>query len=197
MFIDASALTALLTDEDEARELLARLQQTGTRLTSPLAVWEAVVAVARVLDLSGQRRRGGGRNLSRADGDRRGRGAAGNGTDRARRLRPVRQGPPSGGPQFRRLLCLCLRPASGPALDVQGPRFSADRYRGRLTPCGARLGRQGLTGAVAGRGLFLPEERRGLARGAVSRRSEPGRGLRAGFRGLRITDLRIYVQPYR
>src|SRR5439155_11918896 len=52
MFIDASALTALLTDEDEARELLARLQQTETRLTSPLAVWEAAVAVARVLNLS-------------------------------------------------------------------------------------------------------------------------------------------------
>jgi ribonuclease VapC len=52
MFIDASALTALLTDEEEARELLARLQQTGTRLTSPLAVWETAVAVARVLDLS-------------------------------------------------------------------------------------------------------------------------------------------------
>ncbi len=28
MFIDASALTALLTDEDDARELLARLQQS-------------------------------------------------------------------------------------------------------------------------------------------------------------------------
>jgi len=52
MFIDASALTALLTNEDEARELLARLQQTGTRLTSPLAVWETAVAVARVLGLS-------------------------------------------------------------------------------------------------------------------------------------------------
>ncbi|MGY4506425.1 ribonuclease VapC [Bradyrhizobium sp. GM24.11] len=52
MFIDASALTALLTDEDEARELLARLQQTGTRLTSALAVWETTVAVARVLNLS-------------------------------------------------------------------------------------------------------------------------------------------------
>lgn len=51
MFIDASALTAMLTDEDEARELLARLQQTPTRLTSPLAVWEAAIAVARVLDL--------------------------------------------------------------------------------------------------------------------------------------------------
>ena len=51
MFIDASALTALLTDEHDARELLARLQQTGIRLTSPLAVWEAAIAVARVLDL--------------------------------------------------------------------------------------------------------------------------------------------------
>lgn len=51
MFIDASALTALLTDETEARELLARLQQAETRLTSPLAVWEAAIAVARVLDL--------------------------------------------------------------------------------------------------------------------------------------------------
>lgn len=52
MFIDASALTALLTDEDDARELLARLQRAKRRLTSPLAVWEAVVAVARVLDLA-------------------------------------------------------------------------------------------------------------------------------------------------
>jgi ribonuclease VapC len=52
MFIDASALTALLTEEHEARELLARLQQTRTRLTSPLAVWEAAIAVSRLLDLS-------------------------------------------------------------------------------------------------------------------------------------------------
>lgn len=52
MFIDASALTALLTDESDARELLARMQQTRTRMTSPLAVWEASVAVARVLALS-------------------------------------------------------------------------------------------------------------------------------------------------
>jgi ribonuclease VapC len=52
MFIDASALTGMLTDEDEARELLARVQQAATRLTSPLAAWEAAIAVARVLDLS-------------------------------------------------------------------------------------------------------------------------------------------------
>ena len=52
MFIDASALTAMLIDEDDARELLARLQTTPTRVTSPLAVWETALAVARVLDLS-------------------------------------------------------------------------------------------------------------------------------------------------
>ena len=51
MFIDASALTALLTDENDARELLARLQQNRKRMTSPLAAWEAAIAVARVLDL--------------------------------------------------------------------------------------------------------------------------------------------------
>lgn len=51
MFIDASALTALLTNEDDARELLARLQQAPRRLTSPPAVWEAAIAVARILDL--------------------------------------------------------------------------------------------------------------------------------------------------
>lgn len=52
MFIDASALTALLTDEDDARELLARMARARTRLTSPLALWEAAIAVARVLGLS-------------------------------------------------------------------------------------------------------------------------------------------------
>lgn len=51
MFIDASALTAMLTNEDDARELLARLQRDRSRLTSPLAIWETAVAVARVLDL--------------------------------------------------------------------------------------------------------------------------------------------------
>ncbi|GLS30662.1 Uncharacterized protein, contains PIN domain [Mesorhizobium albiziae] len=51
MFIDASALTALLTDENDARELLSRMQGAPTRMTSPLAIWEAVIAIARILDL--------------------------------------------------------------------------------------------------------------------------------------------------
>lgn len=52
MFIDASALTAMLTNEDDARELLARLQRAQRRLTSPFAVWETTIAVARALGLS-------------------------------------------------------------------------------------------------------------------------------------------------
>ena len=51
MFVDASALTAILTDEADARALVARLQRARRRMTSPLAVWETVVAVARRLDL--------------------------------------------------------------------------------------------------------------------------------------------------
>lgn len=52
MFVDASALTAMLTDESDARELLARLQNASCRITSPLAVWETAIAVARILGLS-------------------------------------------------------------------------------------------------------------------------------------------------
>jgi ribonuclease VapC len=51
MFIDASALTSMLTDETDAAELLARLQRHKQRLTSPLAIWEATVAVMRILDV--------------------------------------------------------------------------------------------------------------------------------------------------
>lgn len=48
MFIDASALCSMLTNEDDARELLARLQRSPRRITSPLAVWETVINVARI-----------------------------------------------------------------------------------------------------------------------------------------------------
>lgn len=51
MFIDASALTAILTSEQDARELLARMQNSNGRLTSPLAIWETTIAVARQLGL--------------------------------------------------------------------------------------------------------------------------------------------------
>jgi uncharacterized protein with PIN domain len=46
-------LTALLTEKERQRELLARLQRSGTCLTSPLAVWKATVAVVPETDGSG------------------------------------------------------------------------------------------------------------------------------------------------
>ncbi|WP_102959396.1 type II toxin-antitoxin system VapC family toxin [Mangrovicella endophytica] len=51
MFLDASALIAMMTSEDEARNLASRLQRTKTRLTSPLAVCHAAAAVSLVLKL--------------------------------------------------------------------------------------------------------------------------------------------------
>lgn len=51
MFVDASALTAILSEESDAYELLARLQKAQERTTSPLAIWETVLAVARNLGL--------------------------------------------------------------------------------------------------------------------------------------------------
>lgn len=52
MFIDASALVAILASEEDGPELARRLVQAKVRLTSPLAVWEACVALARILDRS-------------------------------------------------------------------------------------------------------------------------------------------------
>jgi ribonuclease VapC len=51
MFVDASALTAILCDEPDGPDLLARLDHSTIRLTSPLALWETTLAVARVLSL--------------------------------------------------------------------------------------------------------------------------------------------------
>jgi ribonuclease VapC len=48
MFVDASALVAILLEEDEGRSLAQRIETASVRLTSPLAIYEAVTAVNRV-----------------------------------------------------------------------------------------------------------------------------------------------------
>lgn len=50
MFIDASALAAILISEEDGPELLARIQNARTRITSALAVWEATVAISRRME---------------------------------------------------------------------------------------------------------------------------------------------------
>src|SRR5207249_9816620 len=48
MFVDASAMVAILVDESDAAALAKRLEQAAEPCTSPIAIWEAIAAVARV-----------------------------------------------------------------------------------------------------------------------------------------------------
>lgn len=47
MFVDAAAIVAVLGDEPEARRCAAALLASSHPFTSPIAVWEAAVALAR------------------------------------------------------------------------------------------------------------------------------------------------------
>ncbi len=51
MFVDASALCAMLASETDARLLATRLRRDATRITSPLAIWETVVTLTRIFGL--------------------------------------------------------------------------------------------------------------------------------------------------
>jgi ribonuclease VapC len=48
MFLDASAIVALLVDESDAAALARRLEQATEAFTSAIAIYEAVLGVARV-----------------------------------------------------------------------------------------------------------------------------------------------------
>jgi ribonuclease VapC len=51
MFLDASAMIAILVVEDDAAALTKRLEQAAEAITSPIALYEAVLGVARVCNL--------------------------------------------------------------------------------------------------------------------------------------------------
>ena len=48
MFVDASALTAIIANEPDGPALLIALRRTDRRYTSAVAVYEAVLALARI-----------------------------------------------------------------------------------------------------------------------------------------------------
>jgi ribonuclease VapC len=52
MFLDASAIIAIIAGESDAARLAARLGQAASVVTSPIAVYEAVLGLARVGNLS-------------------------------------------------------------------------------------------------------------------------------------------------
>ncbi len=47
MFVDASAIVAILTEEDEAQVLAEALESAAKPITSPIAVWEAAASISR------------------------------------------------------------------------------------------------------------------------------------------------------
>lgn len=55
MFLDASALCSMITSEDDAALLAAKLRGADVRLTSPLAIWESVANVSRILAIEHER----------------------------------------------------------------------------------------------------------------------------------------------
>jgi ribonuclease VapC len=52
MFLDASAIVAILVEESGAAALAKRLEQSAHPCTSPIAVYEAVAGVARRLNVT-------------------------------------------------------------------------------------------------------------------------------------------------
>ena len=52
MFVDASAIIAILVEESGGAALARRLEQAAGRRTSPIAIYEAVVGIARICNVS-------------------------------------------------------------------------------------------------------------------------------------------------
>jgi ribonuclease VapC len=47
VFVDASAIVAILTEEDDAEELAAALDSAEAPITSSIAIWEAAASISR------------------------------------------------------------------------------------------------------------------------------------------------------
>ena len=47
MFVDASAIVSILTEEEDAESLAGALDTAEERTTSPIAVWEAAASISR------------------------------------------------------------------------------------------------------------------------------------------------------
>lgn len=48
MFLDASAIVAIIARQPGYKPLLDRLEQAGEAISSPIAVWEAAIALSRI-----------------------------------------------------------------------------------------------------------------------------------------------------
>jgi ribonuclease VapC len=55
MFIDASAIVSILTDEPDAVALAEAIDRTSKPITSPIAIFEAALGIKRKFDLTTER----------------------------------------------------------------------------------------------------------------------------------------------
>ncbi len=55
MFIDASAIVSILTDEPDAASLAEAIDRTSKPITSPIAIFEAALGIKRKFDLTTER----------------------------------------------------------------------------------------------------------------------------------------------
>ena len=129
MFLDASAIVAILNDEPGVEEIKRRLDAAaGPFLVSPLALFESTTAIARARS-AGAKKPVDAKAIAQAKavvaafvedlGARETKGRRGG--------RPLRQsGRTSSGAQFRRLLRLCLRQSLSRAFALQGRGLLAD-----------------------------------------------------------------------
>ena len=52
MFVDASAIVAIMMEEPGSRQLAERLESAAQPMTSPIAIFEAVLDIRRILQVS-------------------------------------------------------------------------------------------------------------------------------------------------
>ena len=52
MFVDASAIVAIMMEEPGSRQLAERLESAAQPMTSPIAIFEAVLAIRRILQVT-------------------------------------------------------------------------------------------------------------------------------------------------
>jgi ribonuclease VapC len=55
MFIDASAIVSILTDEPDAAAMAQAIDRTSKPITSPIAIFEAALGIRRKFDLTSER----------------------------------------------------------------------------------------------------------------------------------------------
>jgi ribonuclease VapC len=109
MFIDASALIAMLTDEEEGDALADALAGAEIRLTSAIAFWEAVAGLVRTYVLSVSEARAKVEQLLSAAEVRFVSIGEGEFSLAVEGLREIWERASPGTAEYGRLLCLCLR----------------------------------------------------------------------------------------